>query len=824
MTSAHTAVALLRRAVVSKTERPEEEKARAGVRTVVRSILTSGLYLLLIHGKNGVNIVAEHLQKTSIETPTIVWNSTVRRELLAFVKRNRDAVRGYPSWSFNEDTFSYAALRHEPVWDNVYLRLYAKQELGYQFPQYLQISKAEFYHSLLKMLGRFSQEHSLVHDRTAAPARTSTSEAKSDSAMLVEPPKTERSLSRQVPALHLPEGTDPLDYATVLVRCVLHTLRSAPKLHERKERGLADLMRLVVHPHARLQDSVLRVVLTCKGQDESMRHACAVVKWVVCMLHSSERSGDSSQPSPELVLDALSALVEYSQWPDNIQPPPGAKTFAQMESELVTYGLPILLSLVICSEKKTPDFARPVRVRAARLCGLLSAGAQTATYRALYSIFSWQIGRLLRSATSKPDALIAFFDELKQDPRVYWTEAVRREIMDGVRNEADKLLRWQRSALGAVRKGGREHEPCTWDAKGVGMRVRSPTLAQQLCVGETFVFELVQFPHYKLDAQVYLPPLFKVLEEWHKRRSDDGRVDEKVVGALIDSLNIVVTNLPQIADSFLDRMQFLYSFLEFPQRSIREKTLEVLCACAKEKLPAMKAAQLGLVRYAAPLLENAQSEDIMERVLLLLLDLTRRSSPVVRQITDLGAHLLLILIIMRKVRSATDRLARLAATLIGAMTNDGYEGDAAAARFCAVLTPAFKDAFQKKDVTVVHFFSENHEHKGRSWDATHRAQVVALLQDQVQPLVKKMPTWDCKTSLFDDNLVFRVWPKPPTPEPAAEPDKDQKEGDESTHATESNKISNKGQPVNTTGADDGDETTGTSQPAEKDNVVPQASA
>ena len=51
---------------------------------------------------------------------------------------------------------------------------------------------------------------------------------------------------------------------------------------------------------------------------------------------------------------------------------------------------------------------------------------------------------------------------------------------------------------------------------------------------------------------------------------------------------------------------------------------------------------------------------------------------------------------MRKVRSATDRLARLAATLIGAMTNDGYEGDAAAARFCAVLTPAFKDAFQKR--------------------------------------------------------------------------------------------------------------------------------
>jgi len=731
-------VDLIRKTIIARNSSEEDGKARAGARTVVISLLTPGIYMMLKHEEKAVEKVAESL-RSEIQTPTIIWTDAIRNELRDFIQKEEKNITSYKKWVL-PDAFAYTALKDEPVWDDVYLRLYAKQKLGYKLPPYLDISTGEFFHSLLMVLARFGREKGLLHD-VKEPREPGFDSPKSE---------TSKSEAVQIP---FPPGTNPLEHLTVLCRCILHILQSDSKLHKQKEQGLFDLFRLIVHPYAPLQNAILQVVGVCKDSIDSMKFVLASSKWIICMLHNSERKGDI--PSLKIVLDALHAIINNGVWPENMDnPPPGAKTFKEVETHLLDHGLPVLLSLIICDEEK---FAREERVLAAKLCGLLSVESNTDTYRALHCIFTWQVGKFLEDCESKPQKLVDFFDEMKKDPKVYWTKEVRSDVIYGIKSEAKGLLQWQKSALISARKTGEEHAPCKWDAKNVGKRIMHPNLAKQLCVGEIFVYQLINYPHYPVDPEVYLPPLWVELERKNKSLSEGTKKEEKIVGALIESLQIVVKNLPHIAEAFeKEKLLFLYQLLDSKFVSIKKKALELLVACAKET--AISAAMGQLIRYCIPLLIQGDTEDIMVESLQLLRELIRRSSPVVEQILNLGAHAILILICFGRFKNCTKKVKNETCHLIGAMCNDATNGTLASDGFCKILTEGFRTKFLQKPEMLLAFFTVDHEAKERKWNGDNRDRVIAVLEKQVPEMVTKMKDWRGER-LFNDEEISKVWPK-----------------------------------------------------------------
>mmetsp|Transcript_2276 Transcript_2276/g.5192 ORF Transcript_2276/g.5192 Transcript_2276/m.5192 type:complete len:1869 (+) Transcript_2276:182-5788(+) len=742
---AHESVDLIKKCISSRIGTPEEEKARAGVRTVVDKLLTPGIFLMLQHDQKGIDKVASHLRKET-KTPTIIWTTPIRKELKEFFRKEEREISSYQQWDFDE-SFEYEELKSEPVWDHVYLKIYAEQKLGYKLPGYLGISTGEFFHSLLKMLMRFGREKDLLHDTEAAPG-------------LAEPPKPERSVSAplQIP---FPEGADPLKHLTVLCRCVLHILKSDQSLHKNRDQGLNDLFKLIVHPYGPLQDAVLQVVKVCKAQSDSMQMVLNSTKWIVCMLHNSQRSPGKHEPSLMLVLDAIEAIVQSGAWPESMgNPPPGAKTFKEVETHLLDHGLPVMLGLVITG---MGDFDKKERMRASAICGMLcneTGEAQTDTYRALHSMFTGQIGKFLPELEAHPSKMVEFFDKLHHNPEVYWTKEVRNEVINGIQGEAKELLKWQRKALESARNCGEEHEPCKWEAKTVGRRIKHPSLARQLRVGDFFVYELVNFPHYQLDPHIYLPPFWLKLEEQKKALAETGTAQTvKIVVALIESLGIVVNNLPHMAQEFeIENLISLYQMLENPQTDIRQNVLEVIHKVVNETWE--PAAKERLVRYIVPLLADSPNEDVMLMAIQLLIELVRRSSPVVQQIAHLGGHAILILICFGKLKNCTKKVKCEAASLIGKMINDGTHGIYAAEEFCLILTDDFKTAFMMKPEALLNFFLEDHESKERKWNKKNRDQIIEVLEEQLPFMVDNMSTSKVGDRLFDDERVFEVWPRP----------------------------------------------------------------
>jgi len=738
---------------------PAEQKAKVKIRTVVDKLLTTGVFLMLENDPKGVEKVTKYLHE-DVETPTIIWTTAIRNELHTFLQRMEPQVTSYgevkfPDEFWSQDATFYAALKTEPVWDNVYLRLFAEEKIGYQLPEYLRGDATTkqynegFYHSLIKVLTRVGRTKGMLFEQ----------EAKADSE---GPPQVNRAPS-MMPSIPFPDAMSPLDVLAILVRCILQILKTDPELHERKEPGLYDLLQLIVQPHGHLQASVLQVIECCRESQDSMKHVLKIAPWIVCMMFNSERTARSNEPSLDMVFKGILAVVECGAWPSVLaNPPPGAKTFEDVELQLVSLGLPVLLAMVVSNKGK---FAKEQRVAAAKLCGQLSAEGKSHTYRALHSLLTWQFGTPLMESAAQPEKLIEFFDNVESNPKVYWTKEVRSEVIQGIQTEAKGILEWQLKALESVRETGKMHKPCQWDYKSVGMRAKHPTFAKQLEVGKIFVYEVVDHPNFPIDPTLYLPPLWKRLElEVAKLNEQKHGQAEKVVCALLESVAIVVTNLPHVAEGFeRERLMYLYSMLQLNSIAIQEKVMEVLLASSNKQV-AMKSAMERLIKYAMPILAKGDTTDLMEGVLKLLLDLVRRSSPVVKQIVDLGGHLVLILICMGQIKNATKEVKKHAAQLIGGMSNDGVNGLSTQEELCNILTPAFKPKFVMKTEKLIAFFEEDHEHKERNWNREMREKVVKFLKAELSTIVPKMPSWDGKEALFDSDKMYMVWPRPSEPE------------------------------------------------------------
>uniref|UniRef100_A0A7S0CRK4 DnaJ homologue subfamily C GRV2/DNAJC13 N-terminal domain-containing protein n=1 Tax=Amorphochlora amoebiformis TaxID=1561963 RepID=A0A7S0CRK4_9EUKA len=727
-----SSVAIIKKLVMERGNLPEEEKARRPVRTVVRDLLTGGMYQMLLFSVDGIDKVAHALRKDT-ETPTVIWTAPMRKELHHFIAKEEKTMTSYVKWRFDED-FQYSALRNEPVWENVYLRIYSKQNDKYELPDYIKISKDEFYHSLLSAVRRFGLEKGLLFE--------TASDGPSGSSKLG----------------HLPiaEGSNKYEHMAVLVGCIDHILRSDKKLLEKKERGLIDLISLVIHPHPRLQDEVLSIVEMCSGSPNSMQYVIQNAKWILCMIFNSAATTNENIPTLKRVLSAIQVMIESGAAPSSMGKVPGALTFKEVEGLLLRHGLPVLLANIIAQEKK---YTKVERIQAAKLCGMISSDGVSDSYRILRILLTWQVGNKLPKATTDPLGLVEFFDTVHCDPQIFWTKEVRQDVISGIVGEAKQVMSWQENALASARRSGKEHQPCTWDYKNLESRISHPRLDKELCVGEIFVYQLVNFPHFRVDPEVFLPPLWVELQTRTKAIEEKSSPkQEKVLVSLLEALKLVLTNLPFVGEDIESKkVSFLYKFLRYDQEEIKEKALEVVVTCAKET--AIKAAMEGLIRMAMPLLAGPENEKVKLNVLKLLSELVRRSSPVVKQIIELGGHAILVLICMGQLKRSTKNVQTQACKLIGAMVNDGNEGIAASDEFCNILTQSFKNKFMQTDTVLLAHFHEDHEYKGRVWNRSNRNKVIDILQDQVQRMVREMPGWKLGQKLFDDEKLYEVWPR-----------------------------------------------------------------
>ena len=99
------------------------------------------------------------------------------------------------------------------------------------------------------------------------------------------------------------------------------------------------------------------------------------------------------------------------------------------------------------------------------------------------------------------------------------------------------------------------------------------------------------------------------------------------------------------------------------------------------------------------------------------------------------------------------------------MVNDGTNGFQASDEFCNILTGAFKKKFLERAENLIAFFNEDHEAKERKWDTENRKKLIELLQKQLAEITPKMEEWKQGERLFDEEVVYAVWPRPPEPEP-----------------------------------------------------------
>lgn len=684
-----------------------------GIRKVLRALITPGLYQELKDIEGYLELC-----RSDSENPVLIWNDALQKELKEYLEK--EIKESLPSgewskWEKDPFEFSFVGLKDQIVVDDVYVYVYNNNNNWLEF--------------------KLPNGPSIFMERLLFALRT----------------QVQSINDANVPDADVQET---FHYVTAVSLALKNLISVSMDVLQSSNQQLALEVITEMFENKSLRPAVLQCGLLILEQlsliDASTILFVTPYSHILHRILNFDRHGDlTALPSISLTLEVTCQLALRN---------PAACLPEYHESGFVIS----LMYLISHSMYFLPEH----RLLAARLLGIMCNDLHKG------EVFRFVVEKLtsktfidgILDAKTEPKKFLKLFDSDWDTPQRFWTASCRKDLLRFLEVELIPIKVHQLQAL---------HEGVSspffqWDWSTLQSRVDDfmLTMNSQMCVDGIYVHAFNANPYFQVKPDRFLSMIIQALhnesESYLQTKLSE---DEYGVGlcvsnltALWEAVRNLLTNLPHLQDGCVSELDFLFAFFDPAVHFVlQEECLRVASILSTNSACAENIAKLGLLCKVMPLLVTMAGRGKTSSILSIMMEVTRRSSPAVKQIRSLGGIVMLINVLLQSSFSKSEKKS--AAQVLNAMIQDNIYGKMISEYVCRILTKQFKETFQARPERFLAMIANSHEsmEDGRVWDDDVRDALREMFGEEVQALALTMPSWDGKSELFDVETLSAIW-------------------------------------------------------------------